>query len=78
MKSSENKCYFFTRILPDYVAHESPKEFWKNSCLEKVRAGFLLRRQKSLRQNAPRNDAFSAMNKTILANALDPIKILTN
>ena len=27
MKSSKNKFYFFTCILPDYVAHESPKEF---------------------------------------------------
>ena len=27
MKSSKNKFHFFTCILPDYVAHESPKEF---------------------------------------------------
>ena len=27
MKSSENKFYYFTSILPDYVVHESPKEF---------------------------------------------------
>ena len=27
MKSSENEFYFFTYILTDYVAHESPKEF---------------------------------------------------
>ena len=31
MKCSENRFYFFTCILPDYVAYERPKEFWKNS-----------------------------------------------
>ena len=30
---------FFTCILPDYVSHESSKEFWKNSHFEKMRAG---------------------------------------
>ena len=29
--------YFFTCILPDYVFHESPKEFWKNNYFEKMR-----------------------------------------
>ena len=27
MKSSENCAYFFTCILPDYMAHEISKEF---------------------------------------------------
>ena len=43
MKSSENEFHFFTCILTDYVAHESPKEFWKNIDFENVKAGFLLR-----------------------------------
>mgnify|MGYP007048378678 CR=1 FL=1 len=68
MKSSKNKFYFFTCILPDYVAHESPKEFWKNIDFENVRAGFLLRWQNSLRQTTPWNDAFSAMIFIILTN----------
>ena len=33
--------YFFTSILPDYVSHESLKEFWKKSHFENMRAGFL-------------------------------------
>ena len=35
------KIVLFTCILPDYVFHESPKEFWKNSHFENMRAGFL-------------------------------------
>ena len=53
--------YLFTYILPDYVAHESLKEFWKNIDFENVRAGFLLRWQNSLWLTTPWNDAFSAM-----------------
>ena len=37
--------YFFTCILPDYVAHDITKEFWKNSHSENMTAGFLLRCQ---------------------------------
>ena len=33
--------YIFTCILPDFVSHESLKEFWKNSHFENMRAGFL-------------------------------------
>ena len=42
--------YFFTCILPDYVPHESFKEFWKNSHFKNTRASFLLRCQNTLRQ----------------------------
>ena len=45
--------HFFTCTLPNYVSHESYKEFWKNSHFEKMRAGFLRRCQNSLRQNSP-------------------------
>jgi hypothetical protein len=37
VKSSENNFIF----LPDYVSHESLKEFWKNRHFENMRAGFL-------------------------------------
>ena len=40
---------FFTCILPDYVAHDITKEFWKNSHFENMTAGFLLRCQNWLR-----------------------------
>ena len=40
--------YFFTCILPDYVFHESSKEFWRNSHFENMRAGFLSRCKNSL------------------------------
>ena len=41
--------YFFTCILSDYVAHDITKEFWKDSHLENMTAGFLLRCQNWLR-----------------------------
>ena len=44
--------YFFTWILPDYVFHESPKEFWKNNQFEHIRASFLRRCQNSLWQTS--------------------------
>ena len=44
--------YFFTCILPDYVFHESPKEFWKNNHFENMRASFLRRCQNSLWQTS--------------------------
>ena len=42
-------CLFFTCILPDYIAHDIPKEFWKNIHFENMTPGFLLRCQNSLR-----------------------------
>ena len=47
---------FLTCILPDYVAQESFKEFWKNDHFENMRADFLRRCQNSLRQT---DDAFA-------------------
>ena len=38
MKSSENIFYFLNCILPDYMAPESPEEFWKNSHFENMKA----------------------------------------
>ena len=52
VKTSGNN--FFTSILPDYVYYESLKEFWKKSHFENMRAGFLRRRQNSLRQTSPK------------------------
>ena len=49
---------FFTCISPDYVFHESPKEFWKNDHFENMRADFLRRCEKSLWQT---DDAFAGM-----------------
>ena len=43
---------FFTCISPDYVFHESPKEFWKNNHFENMRASFLRRCQNSLWQTS--------------------------
>ena len=43
---------FFTCISPDYVFHESPKEFWKNNYFENMRASFLRRCQNSLWQTS--------------------------
>ena len=31
-----NCVYFFTCILPDYMAHDIPKEFWKNIYISKI------------------------------------------
>ena len=45
--------YFLTCILPDYMFHESPKEFWKNNHFENMRADFLSRCRNSLRHNSP-------------------------
>ena len=41
VKSLENDFIFFSCILPDYVSHESLKEFLKSSHFENMRAGFL-------------------------------------
>ena len=40
-KKFRKQFYFLTCILPDYVFHESLKEFWQNSHFENMRAGFL-------------------------------------
>ena len=73
---------FFTYILPNYVPHESQKEFWKNSHFENKRAGFLLMCQKSLRQNTPKMMYFQARKNTdfnqYFVVAFDPIKISTH
>ena len=80
MKSSANTFYFFTCILPDYVAHESLKEFWKNIYFENMRAGFHLRCQNSLRFVTPEMMHFQPWKKYFNQHyvlALDPIWILT-
>ena len=43
---------FLTCILPDYVFHESLKEFWKNKHFEKMRASFYRRCQNPLWQTS--------------------------
>ena len=55
--------YFFTSILPDYVSHESLKEFWKNCHFENMRADFLRRCQNSLWQTSPEMMHFQARKK---------------
>ena len=59
IKSSET-ILFFICILPDYVSHESFKEFWKNSHFENMRADFLMRCQNLLRQTSPEMMHFQA------------------
>ena len=49
VKKIKNLSYSFTCILPDCVANEITKEFWKNSHFENRRAGFLLGCQNSVR-----------------------------
>ena len=52
--------YFFICILPDYMFHESPKEFWKNNRFENMRASFLRRCQNSLWQTSHEMKHFQA------------------
>ena len=82
VKSSQNDFMFFTCILPNYVTHESQKEFWKNSHFENMRAGFLLSCQNWLRQNTPKIMHFQAWKnkdfKQYSVVAFDPIKIFTH
>ena len=59
-KKFKKQLYFFTCILLGYVFNKSPKEFWKNSNFENMRAGFLRRYQNSLRQNSPEIMHFQA------------------
>ena len=82
IKTSENDFIFFTCIIPDYVAYESQKEFWKNSHFENTRAGFLLWCQNSLWQNTSKMMHFQAWKnkdfKQYSVVAFDPIKIFTH
>ena len=59
-KKFQNCFYFFTCILPDYVAHEIIKEFGKNSHFENMTAGSLLKLTSVFH---PWNDTFSDMEK---------------
>ena len=54
MKSSEIVLIFFTCILPDYMAHDIPREFWINIHFENMPAAFLLRCQDLLWQIPPK------------------------
>ena len=75
-------CYFFTCMLPDYLTHESKKDFWKNIHFGNTRAGFPLRLQNSLRQNTSKMMHFQAWkNKDFiqyLVVVFDLIKIFTH
>ena len=53
VKSSKKQFYFLICILPDYLSHESSKEFWKKRHFEDMRAGFRRMSLNSLRQNSP-------------------------
>ena len=55
--------FILTCILPDYVGHESSKEFWKNSHFENMRADFHRRCQNSLWQTSPEMMHFQALKK---------------
>ena len=55
VKSSEN-----TFVLPDYVFLEIPKNFWKKSHFEPMRAGFLRKCQNLLWQISPKIMDFKA------------------
>ena len=81
-KKFRNWFYFSICILPDYLPHESQKEFCNNSHFENTRAGFLLRCQKSLRQNTPKIIYFQARKNThcnqYFVVAFVPIKICTH
>ena len=59
--------YFFTWILPDYVADDIQKEL-KKKHFENMTAGFLQRCQNSLRQITPEMMYFHALKKLIFTN----------
>jgi hypothetical protein len=59
-KKFKKQFEFFTCILPGHLFHENPKEFWKNSHFENIRAGFLRWCQNSLWQNSPEIMHFQA------------------
>ena len=52
--------YSFTYILDNYMAHETTKEFLKNSHFENMTAGFLQRCQNLLRYFTPEMMHFQA------------------
>ena len=54
--------------LPDYMAHDISKEFWKNIHFENMTAGFLLKCQNLLRQIPPKMMHFQAWKNMILTN----------
>ena len=62
MKNSGNNFIF----LPDYVGHESLKEFWKNSHFENMRADFFRQCQNWLRQTIPEMMHFQEWKKIIM------------
>ena len=43
IKSSEIILIFLPEFLPDYMAHDITKQFWKNIHFENMTAGFILR-----------------------------------
>ena len=67
-KEFKNHVYFFTCILPDYVAHAISKEFLENSHFEDTTAGFLLWCQNLLRLIPPKMMHFQAWKKMIFTN----------
>ena len=67
-KFINEKFIFFTCILPDYMTHDIPKEFWKNIYFENMPAGFLLRGQNLLRQIPPKMMHFQGWKNMILTN----------
>ena len=67
-KMFRKKFGFLTCILPDYLSHESPKEFWKNSHFENMRADFLGRCLNSLWQTSPEMMHFQAWKKMFLTD----------
>ena len=60
--------YFLTCILPDYMAHDILKEFFKNSHFVDMTAGFLPRCQNLLRQISPKMTNFQTWKKLIFTN----------
>ena len=60
--------YFFTCILPDYMAHDITKEFLENSHFESTTTDFLLGCQNLLRLIPPKMMPFQAWKKMILTN----------
>ena len=62
-KKLKNCAYFFTCILPDYMAQDMLKEFLENSHFENTRARFPFEVSKSTLANSFLNDAFSGMEK---------------
>ena len=62
--------YIFTRISPDYVAHEITKEFGKNSHFKNMTASFHLSCQNLLRYFTPEMMHFQAWKKLSFTNII--------